>query len=57
MWIKIYDNQITFTVLKFSNITISDPPPKKKMSLKFFWKGKIYKIPSEIQTHDIQICS
>lgn len=27
------------------------------MSFKIFGKGKIYKIPSEFQTHDIQICS
>ena len=48
MWIKVYYNRNTFTGLEFSIVTVFD----QKIRLKSFWKGKNYKSPSDIRTHD-----
>lgn len=49
----VHNNQNTFVVLEFSNLTIFDP----KICFNNFWEGKYYKNSSSIQTHDQHICS
>lgn len=50
---KPNQNKTTFNGLEFSNFKIFD----QKIHFKFFFKGKNLKIPSGIQTHDLQIHS
>lgn len=44
IWIKVHNNQNTFTCLEFKNFTIFD---QKTMFEKFFWKGKNNKKPQQ----------
>lgn len=47
-WIKVHNNQKNchhFRIFKFHNIW-------PKICLKMFWKGKIYKSPNGVWTHD-----
>lgn len=47
MWIKVHCYQNTFNGLEFSNIKIFN----QKIHFLNFWKGKNFKIISEIRTH------
>lgn len=49
MWIKVILNQDTFTGVEFSYFTIFD----LKICFKICWKGKNYKSPTWVWTHEI----